>query len=270
MLTTQFLISDENPKTRLEKGFTNQIYLCTIDGVECALRIPAKDWALITSHEGEIAAMRSEMIQKYDVPTLFYDPHTGVKLTRYIHDALTYSESTRSDKIQLSAQCMKSLHQEKLNCDYHFDVLKMFEAYRTQAEGIPFTFAQLDEILSYIDSQQDLKVFCHNDWVDGNLLFTDERMYLIDYEYAGMNHPYFDVMSFLSENEIDDPHQRKQFYDIYFDGDVPYNQLKAWELFEDALWCHWAWGMYVRRRDQLYYEIAQAKARHYQKVQTAS
>ena len=37
--------------------------------------------------------------------------------------------------------------------------------------------------------------------VDGNILFTKENVYLIDYEYAADNDPLFDVMSFLSEKQ---------------------------------------------------------------------
>ena len=81
-----------------------------------------------------------------------------------------------------------------------------------------------------------------------------------------MNHAYFDVMSFLRENEIDDEHLRDRFYQIYFDGDIPYQALTQWELFEDVLWCYWAWRMYERRHDLIYQEIAEAKYKHYQSV----
>jgi thiamine kinase-like enzyme len=37
------------------------------------------------------------------------------------------------------------------------------------------------------------EVPCHNDLLPGNLLFDGDRAWLLDFEYAGMNDPYFDL-----------------------------------------------------------------------------
>lgn len=106
------------------------------------------------------------------------------------------------------------------------------------------------------------QVLCHNDLVSGNLLFSKERLYLIDYEYAAMNDPLFDVISFLSENQIFDKELRQRFYLAYFntqpDG-LLLNQLKEWEIFEDVLWCTWAMMMAESRHEQVYLDIAEDK-----------
>lgn len=266
MLTTAYLCSDACEKTKWNKGYTNDIYRMTYQNEEMVLRIPKADNAYITKRDGEIMMMHHPLVNKYDVPTIFYDDQSGVKVTKYIDDAKTYGECTLPHKIELVAKCMKSFHQEQLYCDHQFDIFLKLKDYQSQCTNFPFVFKQFNEVEQYIASVYDEKVFCHNDWVDGNLLFTSERMYLIDYEYAGMNHPYFDVMSFLSENEIDDPNLREQFYQIYFDGEIPYHELKQWELFEDVLWCYWAWAMYERRHDDIYQIIANAKYKHYELV----
>ena len=36
--------------------------------------------------------------------------------------------------------------------------------------------------------------FCHNDLMPGNLIETEERLWLIDWEYAGIGHPLFDEL----------------------------------------------------------------------------
>ena len=267
MLSVAYLCSEACPKTKWDKGFTNDIYRLKLNQEEMVLRIPKADHNLITIRDGEIMAMHSDIITKYDVPTLFYDDETGIKVSKYIEHSCTYGECNLPNKIELVAQCMKSFHQESLTCEHQFDVMQKLNDYMSQCQNFPFTFDGFEQVKAYIHRVSKEKVFCHNDWVDGNLLFDDHRLYLIDYEYSGMNHPYFDVMSFLSENEIDDPLLRERFYQIYFDGNIPYDELKQWELFEDVLWCYWAWSMYERRHDEIYHMIAEAKAKHYEFVQ---
>lgn len=266
MLNVAYLCSEDCKKSKWDKGFTNDIYRMEYQGEEMVLRIPKADHNLVTIRDGEIMAMHHDAIQKYDVPTIFYDDQTGIKVTKYIENASTYGECSLENKIELVAACMKSFHQEPLSCDYRFDVIAKLHDYMSQCQNFPFTFEGFEDVKAYIGSVYDEQVFCHNDWVDGNLLFDHQRLYLIDYEYSGMNHPYFDVMSFLSENEIDDEHLRERFYQIYFDGEIPYQALTQWELFEDVLWCYWAWSMYERRHDLIYQEIAEAKYNHYQSV----
>lgn len=266
MFSVSYLCSNECLKVKWNKGFTNDIYRFMHEGYEYVLRIPKGDASFITSRDGEIMLMKDPRIQKYDVPTLFYDEKSGIKVTSLIKNGMSYSECFYEDKIEMVAHCMRSFHQEGFQCDHHFNAIEMLHNYQQQTTSFPFSFEGFQAIYDYISIASHQEVFCHNDWVDGNLLFANNRLYLIDYEYSGMNHPYFDVMSFLSENEIDDPLLRERFYHIYFDGDIPYQELKNWELFEDVLWCYWAWSMYERRKDDIYRQIAYAKANHYKSI----
>ena len=42
-------------------------------------------------------------------------------------------------------------------------------------------------------------MLCHNDLLPANLIAGEDRLWLIDWEYAGMGHPLFDLAS-LSAN----------------------------------------------------------------------
>jgi thiamine kinase-like enzyme len=43
---------------------------------------------------------------------------------------------------------------------------------------------------------------CHNDLTTGNVLFTDGQAWLLDFEYAGMNDPFFDLGSLSANGEF--------------------------------------------------------------------
>ena len=48
-----------------------------------------------------------------------------------------------------------------------------------------------------------LPTLCHNDPMPGNLLDDSERVWVIDWEYAGIGHPLFDVAGFASNCDLD-------------------------------------------------------------------
>ncbi|MGX1702182.1 phosphotransferase [Microbacterium sp. NPDC055357] len=47
-------------------------------------------------------------------------------------------------------------------------------------------------------------VVCHNDPTTTNFFRADGRLWLLDWEYAGLGNPYFDLAAFVSEAALDD------------------------------------------------------------------
>jgi thiamine kinase-like enzyme len=59
--------------------------------------------------------------------------------------------------------------------------------------------------------------FCHNDLMPGNLLEDPDRIWLIDWEYAGIGHPLFDIAGLASNAELDTP-ATAALLDAYLEG----------------------------------------------------
>ncbi|WP_298632902.1 phosphotransferase [uncultured Umboniibacter sp.] len=51
------------------------------------------------------------------------------------------------------------------------------------------------QLLATLELSQLNTGLCHNDLVAGNLINDGSQLWLIDFEYSGINHPYFDVCS---------------------------------------------------------------------------
>ena len=83
---------------------------------------------------------------------------------------------------------------------------------------------------------------CHNDAVAENFLKAkDGTMYLIDWEYSGMNDPMADLAALFLENEFT---QENQDYMLtrYFDNEIPGNVMKkilCYQVLWDCLWAQW-------------------------------
>ncbi len=251
-----------------KKGLTNHNYYFEYDNQAYMLRLPRHDCNTIINYQNEAKALNLIKPLDIDVELIYYNEESGLKITKYLADALTYEEINDELKIVEVAKLMKKLHQANLKINCEFNPLSMFKHYQELAHNTLYDFPKLDIVLQEVSKVKREHVLCHNDWVNGNILFANKRVYLIDYEYAADNDPYFDVISFLSENQIYNEELRKLFYETYFDdfNESILNDLNYWELFADALWCHWALMMYESRHENIYLEIAKQKHDAYLKL----
>jgi len=84
-------------------------------------------------------------------------------------------------------------------------------------------------------------VFGHNDLLPANFIDDGERLWLIDWDYAGFNSPLFDLANLASNNELDGP-QERWLLETYFgtapdeDGLRRYGAMKCASLLRETMW----------------------------------
>ena len=84
-------------------------------------------------------------------------------------------------------------------------------------------------------------VFGHNDLIAENILDDGERLWLIDWDYAGYNSPLFDLGGLASNNELS-PDQEIWLLETYFGAPVTpelmrrYHAMKCASLLREAMW----------------------------------
>ena len=64
---------------------------------------------------------------------------------------------------------------------------------------------------------------CHNDLLPANVLLAPERLWIIDYEYAGMNHALFDLANLSVNCDFDEAADHRLL--VAYDGDVSVQRL---------------------------------------------
>ncbi len=84
-------------------------------------------------------------------------------------------------------------------------------------------------------------VFGHNDLLPANFIDDGERIWLIDFDYAGFNSPLFDLSNLASNNELSEP-QELAMLEAYF-GQAPdaallssYQAMKCASLLRETMW----------------------------------
>jgi thiamine kinase-like enzyme len=95
----------------------------------------------------------------------------------------------------------------------HVDLL---DGHRRQEYAL--RMAQAQRILSLLENDSENWVPSHRDPVFGNLLLTDNRLWLIDWEYSAMASPYWDLAILCNEADLDLPQSRLLLQAYCVDG----------------------------------------------------
>jgi thiamine kinase-like enzyme len=82
---------------------------------------------------------------------------------------------------------------------------------------------------------------CHNDPWPANFLDAGGRLYIIDWEFSGMNDPMWDLGD-LSVEAGFKPEQDQVMIEAYYGADAPlalYSRLALYKAMSDLLWALW-------------------------------
>lgn len=234
-------------------GMTNHTYAVSIAGEEIyVVRLPGDGTETLINRRNE--EISTKLAFKLDIDTkLLYFDKNGIKITRYIDDAMTMSaESLREEEnIALAAKIFKKLHSCDVDTGVPFEVFDMATGYENiiMEHNIPlyddyksikqFVF----EIKNMIDAKEAVKFApCHNDPLCENRVRSNERMYLIDWEYAGMNDPMWDLADLSIEaayEEDEDEILLKEYFGTDVISEKVRERFIANKIYIDFLYSLW-------------------------------
>ena len=85
-------------------------------------------------------------------------------------------------------------------------------------------------------------VSCHNDTVPENFIKNDKNeMFLIDWEYSGMNDPMWDLAAHSLESNFS-PREENIFLENYFEKNIKREdilRIECYKVLQDFLWSIW-------------------------------
>jgi aminoglycoside phosphotransferase (APT) family kinase protein len=99
---------------------------------------------------------------------------------------------------------------------------------------------RLDEIGDALGAARTRRLACHNDLLNANLIRRGNSIVIVDYEYAGMNDPFFDLGNFSINNGISED-ARDLLLSAYFGDVTPWHEARLALMrivsdFREALW----------------------------------
>lgn len=247
---------------RTNLGLTNQNYITMIDGKRKFVRIPYQHNLALFDYQTEALVMEAIKPLEINLPYDSLDVKTGIKISPYIENITTLSQQPDSHHaLAQIAHHLRLLHGVSLDIKT-FDVACKYHQYRHNNHLKCYDLTEFESLLEQLNGLFN-GCLCHNDCVDGNLIFIDQKHFLIDYEYAALNHPVFDLMSVITENYIHDQQLIHHFLSCYFGQTPTTEQLQLCNFFgklHALLWCQWAMMQAGLVDDNsVYLKIAQEK-----------
>ncbi|WP_226085963.1 NTP transferase domain-containing protein [Mesobacillus sp. S13] len=234
-------------------GLTNQNFKVTIDGNDYAVRVPGKGTEHYINRGAE--KINSGITSRIGINpnVVHFNEHTGLKIVEYIPEAETLNPKTgkREDNLAKVANVFSALHNSGEVFTDRFDVFEKITEYEEVLDKLKGKlFNGHDEVKKQVleleDFYKSLNVKlapCHNDPLAENFIKSgEEKMYLIDWEFSGMNDPYWDIAAYIIEAELSQA-EESLFLLEYFKGNVTEENLQRVlinKIFLDFLWTIWA------------------------------
>lgn len=243
--------SDITGITVLKKGLTNRSLLFSCKDKRYIMRIPDKNKEQFINWQGEAAAYAAIHGKDICENLVYIDHENGYKITEYIENARICDPLCDLD-IQKCMAKLRSFHELGFIVDHEFDIFKQIEFYEScwKEKSLYKDYQKTKEnVLSlkeYIDKQPKEKVLTHIDAVSDNFLFYrnfdgEEKICLIDWEYAGMQDPHVDIAMFCIYS-LYDKNQVDKLIDAYFtEGCFRETRLKIYCYIAACglLWSNW-------------------------------
>jgi thiamine kinase-like enzyme len=199
----------------LEGGITNRNFLVHFGSDDYVVRLPGKDTNLLgIDREAERLATKqaSEIGIGPKVAAMFEDPPCLV--TCFVEGRELTSEELRDQgTLAEVAHGLRAFHESGLELPTDFQVYDVVREYADVArsrggelpEAFDETLERAGEIVAAVRDHPEHRASPnHNDLLAANFIQASDKVVIVDWEYAGMGDPFFDLGNFAVNNELDE------------------------------------------------------------------
>ena len=232
-------------------SLTNMSYKVTFDGATYALRLAGHDTWEYIDRMAEEHNTRISAAAGIGAGVLYFDARSGTMVSRFIEGTAMQATVLRWDAGSLArvARTLRDVHDLGRDFRFRFDVFGMIARYRDllyelrqpMPEGYASVERGMEATRRALEASPVPLVPCHNDPWPNNFIDTDGRVYLIDWEFSGMNDPSWDLADLSVECGLG-PEQDRVMMETYWPGDAPaeaYSRLELYKAMSDLLWSLW-------------------------------
>ena len=193
------LMQSQNAKIvmRLEGGMSNYTYVVECNGKKYTYRVPGKFAEKFVDRVEEWENIQEVNRLGLNNITEYVEVRSGEKLAEYVEGTIMSTTDVVSYN-EMSVKALKQIHNSNLKFrDYNaFGRLDNDERYCLET-GYVFPQEYLD-LRKRLDSLRAAhanvpKVPCHCDYQPTNLVINGDKLYVLDWEFAGMNDPFYDI-----------------------------------------------------------------------------
>ncbi len=228
-------------------GLTNKVYRIG----DHVLRIPGAGTEEYINRANEAVSAQVAADADVSPPVLHADAMTGVMVTTYV-DAITMTPQHFQSRLGAPARAGVALHRLHTSggvFPFRFELFAMIDDYLKVLasktvdlpEGYQNVVREAAMIRTALDRNPATLAPCHCDPLCENFLDTGQRMWIVDWEYCGMNDPMWDLGDLSVEGAFTQEQDLEMLY-AYFESEPPQNDYARMVIYKamcDLLWTLW-------------------------------
>jgi thiamine kinase-like enzyme len=264
--------------TPITAGITNRNYRVDIGGESFVLRIAGKDTDLLgIDRAAEYEAGAGAAAAGVGPPIFASLPEHGALVTRFVCGDPVPEDDLRTEAVLGAVlRSVKAIH-ACAPIPSAFPVFRVVDDYarlaRERGVTIPSAYDDAHAFAGWIEGSfarapMSLTT-CHDDLLNANFLLEGDHCWIVDYEYAGMGDPFFDLGNLSINNNLDEPAQ-ELLLRLYFGDvrDVHRARLALMRIvsdFREAMW-----GVVQQALSTLDFDYAGYADRHFARLLAAA
>jgi len=251
-------VADDGEIARLG-GLTNLVYRVESEAGPVCLRLPGKGTEEYIDRKVEkvnaYAAARAGVS-----PEVLHFDESGVIVSRFLEGTVTMDPAAfkaRAGAPARAARAFRQLHVSGETFEFRFELFAMIDDYLKVLagkdvdlpEGYHDVVGEAEAVRAALERNPAALAPCHCDPLCENFLDTGARMWIVDWEYSGMNDPMWDLGD-LSVEAGFDAAQEAEMMAAYFDGEAPRHQWGRMVIYKamcDLLWTLWGLIQHANR-----------------------
>lgn len=241
-------------------GLTNLVFAISHGKEQFVLRLPGKGTEEYINRANEAQAASEAARAGVSPDVRFADPETGVMVTQLVGNAVTMSPDNFKSVHGAPARAgevFRRLHASGASFSFRFELFSMIDEYlkvlATKDIELPTGYhdvvREAETVRAALAAHPLPLTACHCDPLCENFLDTGDRMWLVDWEYSGMNDPMWDLGDLSVEGQFT-PRQDEEMIRAYFNGEPsPFDRgrIVIYKAMCDLLWTLWGLIQHANR-----------------------
>jgi len=242
---------DSYKRTRLG-GLTNLVYRVETPDETLIVRIPGAGTDAYIDREVELHNARAAANAGISAKVLWADGASGVMISKSLDPITTMTPDlfkTREGAAARAGKALAELHNSGETFQFRFELFAMISEYldilatkdTDLPEGYHDIVAAAEPVKQALADNPAPLAPCHCDPLCENFLDDGQRMWIVDWEYSGMNDPLWDVGD-LSVEAGFDAAQDMEMLRAYFGRDPDAAEIGRMVIYKamcDLLWTLW-------------------------------
>lgn len=239
---------------RIERlgGLTNLVHRVVTPTADIVVRIPGEGTDEYIDRAVEATNASAAFEAGVSPRVIWADPDSGIMVTEHVPGITTMTPElfkSRAGSPGRAGEVLARLHHSGVAFDFRFELFSMIESYlevlSTKDVQLPEGYHDIvkaaEPVRQAINEHPVPLVPCHCDPLCENFLDDGEKMWIVDWEYSGMNDPLWDVGD-VSVEALMDEKQEAELLRGYFGREptaAEKGRVVIYKAMCDLLWTLW-------------------------------